>query len=119
MPPEPALLAEAAHWVDSWQEPTGHTNYDAALQMAERYMEADCEYIFSDGLSDYAVVLLEVNSSTCPCFALQYSTAQLQVFYICWAVCEYRWHSICCFLEASAHVCMYFVIIPSSYHMVP
>ncbi|KAL3162910.1 hypothetical protein ABBQ32_009352 [Trebouxia sp. C0010 RCD-2024] len=59
VPPEPALLAEAAHWVDSWQEPTGHTNYDAALQMAERYMEADCEYIFSDGLSDYAVVLLE------------------------------------------------------------
>ena len=59
-PAEPALLTEASRWVDSWQEPTGHTNYDAALQMAERYIEADCEYIFSDGLSDYAVVLLEV-----------------------------------------------------------
>ena len=61
VPAEPALLAEAGRWVDSWQEPIGHTNYDAALQMAERYMEADCEYIFSDGLSDYAVVLLEVS----------------------------------------------------------
>ncbi|KAL0050091.1 hypothetical protein WJX82_004313 [Trebouxia sp. C0006] len=59
VPAEPGLLAEASRWVDSWQEPTGHTNYDAALQMAERYLEADCEYIFSDGLSDYAVVLLE------------------------------------------------------------
>ena len=73
VPVEPALLAEAGRWVNSWQEPTGHTNYDAALQMAERYMEADCEYIFSDGLSDYAVVLLEVNFSavllllTIPC----------------------------------------------------
>ena len=63
VPAEPALLAEAARWVGDWQEPTGHTNYDAALQMAERYMEADCEYIFSDGLSDYAVVLLEVSRS--------------------------------------------------------
>lgn len=61
VPAEPALLSEARRWVDSWQEPMGHTNYDAALQMGERYMEADCEYIFSDGLSDYAVVLLEVN----------------------------------------------------------
>lgn len=61
VPAEPGLLAEASRWVDSWQEPTGHTNYDAALQMAERYLEADCEYIFSDGLSDYAVVLLEVS----------------------------------------------------------
>ena len=60
VPAEPGLLAEASRWVDSWQEPTGPTNYDAALQMAERYLEADCEYIFSDGLSDYAVVLLEV-----------------------------------------------------------
>ncbi|KAL0041510.1 hypothetical protein WJX79_005750 [Trebouxia sp. C0005] len=59
VPAEPGLLAEASRWVDSWQEPTGHTNYDAALQMAERYLEADCEYVFSDGLSDYAVVLLE------------------------------------------------------------
>ena len=64
MPAEPGLLAEASRWVDSWQEPTGHTNYDAALQMAERYLEADCEYIFSDGLSDYAVVLLEVRKAT-------------------------------------------------------
>ena len=62
VPAEPGLLAEASRWVDSWQEPTGHTNYDAALQMAERYLEADCEYIFSDGLSDYAVVLLEVRT---------------------------------------------------------
>ncbi len=62
VPAEPGLLAEASRWVDSWQEPTGHTNYDAALQMAERYLEADCEYIFSDGLSDYAVVLLEVHT---------------------------------------------------------
>lgn len=61
VPAEPGLLAEAARWVDRWQEPTGHTNYDAALQMAERYMEADCQYIFSDGLSDYAVGLLEVS----------------------------------------------------------
>lgn len=60
MPAEPELLAEASRWVDSWQEPTGHTNYAAALQLAEQYLEADCEYIFSDGLSDYAVVLLEV-----------------------------------------------------------
>ena len=65
MPAEPALLAEAARWVDRWQEPTGHTNYDAALRMAERYMEADCAYIFSDGLSDYALVLLEVTQSPC------------------------------------------------------
>lgn len=79
MPAEPALLAEAARWVDSWQEPTGHTNYDAALQMAERYMEADCEYIFSDGLSDYAVVLLEVNLSVCPLFVLQSCSVQLWV----------------------------------------
>ena len=71
------MLAEAAHWVDSWQEPTGHTNYDAALQMAERYMDADCEYIFSDGLSDYAVVLLEVSSKRlCPFpTAVGFSTA--------------------------------------------
>lgn len=62
VPAEPGLLAEASRWVDSWQEPTGHTNYDAALQMAERFLEADCEYIFSDGLSDYAVVLLEVHT---------------------------------------------------------
>lgn len=68
VPAEPALLSEAGRWVDSWQEPMGHTNYDAALQMAERYMEADCEYIFSDGLSDYAVVLLEVHLMLCfPC----------------------------------------------------
>lgn len=60
MPTEPALLHEAACWVDTWQEPNGHTNYEAALQLAERYLEADCLYIFSDGLSDYAVVLLEV-----------------------------------------------------------
>ena len=60
MPTEPALLHEAACWVDTWQEPIGHTNYEAALQLAERYLEADCLYIFSDGLSDYAVVLLEV-----------------------------------------------------------
>ena len=77
MPAEPALLAEAARWVDSWQEPTGHTKYDAALQMAERYMDADCEYIFSDGLSDYAVVLLEVSSKRlCPFpTAVGFSTA--------------------------------------------
>ena len=62
VPAEPGLLAEPSRWVDSWQEPTGHTNYDAALQMAERFLEADCEYIFSDGLSDYAVVLLEVQT---------------------------------------------------------
>ena len=67
VPAEPALLAEAGRWVDSWQEPTGHTNYDAAMQMAERYMEANCEYIFSDGLSDYAVVLLEVKFDACFC----------------------------------------------------
>ena len=60
-PAEPALLVEAARWVDSYQDPVGHTNYDAALQMAQRYLDADCEYIFSDGLSDYAVVLLEVS----------------------------------------------------------
>ena len=60
VPAEPGLLAEAARWVDSWQEPIGHTNYDAALQLAEQYLEADCEYIFSDGLSDFAIVLLEV-----------------------------------------------------------
>ena len=60
VPAEPGLLAEAARWVDSGQEPVGHTNYDAALQLAEQYLEADCAYIFSDGLSDYAIVLLEV-----------------------------------------------------------
>lgn len=79
VPAEPALLAEAARWVDSWQEPTGHTNYDAALQMAERYMEADCAYIFSDGLSDYAVVLLEVNFKAHPLLTLsrvQFLTAE-------------------------------------------
>ena len=65
MPAEPALLHEAACWVDTWQEPCGHTNYEAALQLAERYLEADCCYIFSDGLSDYAVVLLEVHPSPC------------------------------------------------------
>jgi len=69
VPAEPALLAEASHWVDRWQEPTGHTNYDAALQMAERYLEADCEYIFSDGLSDYAVVLLEVHMRCSLCLS--------------------------------------------------
>ena len=75
VPAEPALLAEAARWVDSWQEPTGHTNYDAALQMAERYMEADCAYIFSDGLSDYAVVLLEVNLTAHSLFYCQGSNS--------------------------------------------
>lgn len=65
MPAEPALLHEAACWVDTWQEPNGHTNYEAALQLAECYLEADCCYIFSDGLSDYAVVLLEVGLLSC------------------------------------------------------
>lgn len=60
LPAEPALLHEAARWVEAWQEPSGHTNYEAALQLAERYLESDCCYIFSDGLSDFAVVLLEV-----------------------------------------------------------
>ena len=69
MPAEPALLHEAACWVDTWQEPNGHTNYEAALQLAERYLEADCCYIFSDGLSDYAVVLLEVCMSAKEAFA--------------------------------------------------
>ena len=62
VPAEPGLLAEAARWVDSWQEPVGHTNYDAALQLAEQYLGSDCAYIFSDGLSDYAIVLLEVSA---------------------------------------------------------
>lgn len=66
LPAEPALLHEAACWVDTWQEPSGHTNYEAALQLAERYLEADCCYIFSDGLSDYAVVLLEVFAHVLP-----------------------------------------------------
>ena len=69
MPAEPALLHEAACWVDTWQEPNGHTNYEAALQLAERYLEADCCYIFSAGLSDYAGVLLEVCVSARGAFA--------------------------------------------------
>ena len=83
VPAEPGLLAEASRWVDSWQEPTGHTNYDAALQMAERYLEADCEYIFSDGLSDYAVVLLEVRTR----HQLSKCLVRMSAAEVCTAVC--------------------------------
>jgi len=52
MPTEPELLADAQNWVDKWPGAVGHTNMLSSYLMADAHWNADCWYLFSDGLAD-------------------------------------------------------------------
>ncbi len=52
MPTEPELLEDARSWVEKWRDAVGHTNMLSSFLMADEHWNADCWYIFSDGLAD-------------------------------------------------------------------
>ena len=51
MPTESDFLLDAQNWVAKWPEAVGHTNMLASFALADNHWNADCWYIFSDGMA--------------------------------------------------------------------